>query len=275
MTHALLPLSVWAALLVAGITAFVLARDAAVARARFWHRRLGSPEPRDAWRLPGRSGQVLQDLLWRAGIERPDRGVVLAVLLPVLLPIFQYRAGRRSAQLRAQLPDGLEMLVEGLRIGQGLQASWQTVAMQWPDPLGREWRRVQAEMALGLAWSEAIAGMARRTPMPEHDLLVRAVALQQRTGAPLADVLARLVDTMRERAELEGELAALTAQGRLSGWVLGALPFCVAALMAFLAPAHIGDFLTHPVGRQMALLALLAQGLGVLAMRRVLRLEDG
>jgi len=256
----------------------MLARDAASRRARAWLRRTGvAPGSGASVRLPGAAGRHVEDLLWRAGHDRLGRRELAAlILLPLPFWLFaRIRAARRSAKLRTQLPDGIEMLVEGLRIGQGLQASWQTVALQWPDPLGREWRRVQAEMVLGLAWTEALAGMARRTPLPEHDLLVRAVALQQRTGVPLADVLARITETMRHRAELEGELAALTAQGRLSGWVLGILPFGVAGLMVVVAPGHIGGFLAHPVGRQMALLALLAQGLGVLGMRRILRLEDG
>jgi tight adherence protein B len=246
-----LPNGLLAACVVAAIATVILARDAASQRATEWLRRTGVPPGGGASvRLPGAAGRHVEDLLWRAGRDRLGRRELAAlILLPLPFWLFaRLRAARRSAKLRTQLPDGIEMLVEGLRIGQGLQASWQTVATQWPD-MGREWRRVQSEMVLGLAWTEALAGMARRTPLPEHDLLVRAVALQQRTGVPLADVLARITETKRHRAELEGEMAALTAQGSLSGWVLGILPFGVAGLMVLWAPGHIGGFLAHPVGR--------------------------
>lgn len=266
------------ATLTAGFLWLLVGLGDRLAQERRWRGRpgLAGVGPGGPVRAQGMLGRTVADLAWRAGWERPAGWRYLAwIVCPLpLLAVSWTRARNRLVRLREQLPDGLAMLVEGLRIGQGLQGSWQTVALQWPDPLGREWRRVLADMELGLPWPEALADMARRTPLPEHDLLVRAVALQQRTGAPLAEVLERLAETMRVKAELEGDLAALTAQGRMSAWVLGLLPVGVAGLMGLVAPEHLGGFLAHPAGRRMALGALVAQGLAVLAMRRILRIED-
>jgi tight adherence protein B len=103
----------------------------------------------------------------------------------------------------------------------------------------------------------------------ELDLAVGAILVQRETGGNLAEILTNLQDTLRERARIEGEVHALTAQGRLSGWVLSLLPLGIGGLFTVVNPGYLLPFLADPRGRALALGAGVAQVLGILAIRRI------
>ncbi len=242
-------------------------------------------------------GRALERLLWQAGLPyKPAEFLIgsglLAVVglalgwllfgaagglaagaggLPFLLVWRRAQANRRA--LVAQLPDALLLLTNALRSGHGLMQAIRVVASQAPAPISTEMAALLDEINWGLSVEQALSNLGTRAAVVELDLAIGAILVQRETGGNLAEILTNLQDTLRDRARIAGEVHALTAQGRLSGWVLSLLPLGVGGLFALISPGYLLPFLADPRGRALALGAGFAQVLGVLAMRRIIAVK--
>ena len=206
--------------------------------------------------------------------DSPAIGVLAAAVgagLPLLA--IKRKARRRAAVFAEQLPDALDLVRAALQAGHGLMAAMSVVADEFPDPIAQEFRDVTEEVRLGRTVREAFARLAERVDNPDLALLEVGILTAQDIGGNLAEVLDKISYTIRERFKIERELNVLTAQGRLSGGVLTALPLLVATVLVFVAPDYFLPILHSKTGWYLLAYAAVSLILGNLIIRRVVRIE--
>ena len=176
----------------------------------------------------------------------------MVVLRPALgLAVLQ--AGRPFEEVRRrQLPDAMELVARALRAGHSLAAGMHVVAEEMPAPICKEFGRVYEEQNLGIPLEEALKGMCDRVPNLDLRFFVTCVAIQRQTGGDLAEILDRIGHVIRERFKILGQVKALTAEGRLSGIVLIALPIGLFLMMLYMKPDYIELLWKDPMGIKMS-----------------------
>ncbi len=158
---------------------------------------------------------------------------------------------KRFEKFKEHFPDVLDSLARALRAGYPLSASMELIANETPPPVSVEIRRVSAEANLGRGWPQALENMGKRVPLLEINMFIAAVQLHARTGGKLSEVLAGLAENMRETLALRGEVRALAAHGKLTGFILSLLPIGIATMMLFVSPDYMQGLLHHPWGKNM------------------------
>lgn len=169
--------------------------------------------------------------------------------VPILYVMHKRR--RRINRLVEQLPDVFEMVSQALRAGHSLGSGIGLVADQLPDPAGIEFARVFHEQNLGVKIEDALVNMADRVDQLDLRFFVTAVLIQRQTGGDLAEVLDKIGHVIRDRIQLFGTVQALTAEGRLSGWVLLALPVVVFFAELQINPEYAEVLITDPLGKML------------------------
>ena len=144
----------------------------------------------------------------------------------------------------------MELVARALRAGHSLAAGMHVVAEEMPAPISKEFGRVYEEQNLGIPLEEALKGMCDRVPNLDLRFFVTSVAIQRQTGGDLAEILDRIGYVIRERFKILGQVKALTAEGRLSGVVLIALPIGLFLMMLYMKPDYIELLWTDPMGDQ-------------------------
>ncbi len=204
--------------------------------------------------------------------------VVLAMAVGgacALLPRWLYRTARRQ-RLRAfdaQLPDGLLLMAGALRAGVGLGSALQQLVVRTGGPLGQEFTLVLREQRLGVSMDDALAHLGRRVPTDSSTLMVSALRIAGDTGGALAETLERTAATVRARQQMEGKIDALTAQGRLQAWVVGALPLVLLAVLQRMEPRAMALMWTTPAGWAALTLVAVLLVLGVVLIRRIVAID--
>ncbi len=234
------------------------------------------------WSVTGREWRLMVGIVsttaggligWISG--SPLAGVLgAAILVMAACTWLVSRAARVRRAFLDGLPAALWTMAGSLKAGQGFLTAWQRATDEKVGPAGRPWRDVLEETTWGIPVEEALARVAREIRATEVDLMVEAIAIQRTWGGNLAEILTGLHDTLRERQRLAGEVKALTAQGRLSAWVLGGLPLCVGLALHVIDPGYLGPMWASETGRTILLCAVGLQGIGVIWMRRAIRVED-
>lgn len=208
-------------------------------------------------------------------LTRSPLTAVLCGVLGAMLPyvILQSRQASRLRAFNNQLNNVLMQLAGSLRAGYGLQQALDFVAHEMPAPAGKEFGQVLRDVRLGQTVMEALDSMLERVPSDDLRLIVTAIRIHYEIGGNLAEILDNVSETIRERVRIKGELRALTAQQRMAGYVLAALPVIVFMILMLLNPTYEsrlftpGPTLCIPVG------ALVMMVMGFLIMRRVIQLE--
>jgi tight adherence protein B len=193
------------------------------------------------------------------------------VMLPLLY--INFRRGRRMAKLETQLPDVFEMMSQALRAGQSLAGAIQVIYEQMPNPIAKEFAQVYHEQNLGIKIEEALEAMANRVDSLDVRFFVTAVNIQRTTGGDLAEVLDNISGVIRERIELKGLVRGLTAEGRLSGWVLFALPAVVFVGSLGMNPDYGNTLLEDPTGQIMLMVAVGLQMMGIAMIRWIVNIK--
>jgi tight adherence protein B len=206
------------------------------------------------------------------------RNLFLALILAVVgafLPTIALRTAlqRRADKLRDQLPDVLTILASSLRAGHSFLQSLDTVAKEIAPPAAVEFQRVVAEIRLGRPAEDALEALAERVGSPDFKWAVLAVNIQREVGGNLAEILDNVADTLRERATLRRQIKVLTAEGRLSAWVLALMPLGMGLYMAAVNPTYIGLLVTTTMGWVMLGTGLALLVLGVLWMRKIVDID--
>jgi tight adherence protein B len=204
--------------------------------------------------------------------------VMSAILGPVgaFLP-FGYVAfmrGRRSRKLSEQLPDALDMMARSLRAGHALSSSFKLVAAEMPSPINTEFARAFEEQNLGMPFERAVAQMTKRAP-DNRDLKIFAVSVivQKETGGNLVEIIEKIAETIRARYRFYGKLRSLTAEGRMSCYILAALPIATGIFIGFTNPEYTSLLFTDPIGHAALAYAAITWAVGLLWMRRMMKVE--
>ncbi len=180
------------------------------------------------------------------------------------------RARKRQAELARQVPDTFRSLASALGSGRTLSQAISYVGSQGAGPLQREFSRASLAVMCGIPATEAVEGIAERTQAPGVSLMVCALVVSARTGAPLHGLFARSARLVEARFGLERELAAKTAQVRLSARIVSALPACLVGALALLSPDFRAGLAT-PVGAGCVCVAAVMDIAALLAIRRLMR----
>ncbi|MFZ1397747.1 MAG: type II secretion system F family protein, partial [Candidatus Promineifilaceae bacterium] len=167
----------------------------------------------------------------------------IAGLLGLRIPRFyvQTMSKRRMQAFDAQLSDTLNLWVNALRSGYSVLQSMEAIATELPPPISVEFERVVQEVRLGLSVEQALANMYRRVPSEDLDLVITAVNIQREVGGNLAEVLDTISFTIRERVRIKGEIRTLTAQGRVSGWIISLLPIVLGFVLWLINPEYVAE----------------------------------
>ena len=177
---------------------------------------------------------------------------------------------RRLKKFAEQLPDALDMMVRSLKAGHPVSVAMGLAAQQMPDPIGTEIGIAVDEMTYGLDLREALENMGERIKIQEFEYVVVAISIQHDTGGNLADVLGGLATVIRSRFRMFKKIKALSAEGRFSAKILGALPFAFAAMTFSAKPNYYLDVANEPMFIKVIVLALVLQFLGIFIMHKLI-----
>ncbi len=158
----------------------------------------------------------------------------------------KFRISTRLKAFNSQLGDTLGLLANSLRSGYSMLQSMELVARESPDPIGTEFKRVVREVGLGLSPQEALNNLYRRLPSDDLDLMITAINIQYEVGGNLAQILDTISHTIRERVRIKGEIQVLTAQGRVSGYIISALPPGIAIIVTLINPTYMNTMWEFP-----------------------------
>ncbi|HHT9126469.1 MAG TPA: type II secretion system F family protein [Candidatus Brocadiia bacterium] len=191
------------------------------------------------------------------------------------LPYFYVRflRKRRMNLFARQFPDALELMARALRAGHALPTSFKLVGDELPSPIGPEFERTFEEQNLGITLEEALNKLAERIDSLDLKYFVTAVLIQRATGGNLAEVLDKISYIVRERFKLKSQIKALTAEGRLSGIVLGFLPIAIGVVIYMMNPNYIKTLYYETAGNYLVGAALMLQILGFLTIKKIVNIK--
>ncbi|SED34930.1 tight adherence protein B [Nocardioides exalbidus] len=197
------------------------------------------------------------------------------VILGAIVPWFylKFRHGRRLSKFNGQLAQTLGLMAGGLQAGLSLPQAVDTVVREGHEPMAGELRRALVEQRLGVDITEALDGVAERMESDDFSWVVMAVRIQREVGGNLAEILHTVADTLREREYLRRQVKALSAEGRLSGYILTGLPPLIFFYMTFANPEYVALLYTTVPGYIILALALFLLGLGSFAMAKLATVE--
>jgi len=208
--------------------------------------------------------------------------LVVGALIGFLLPRFwlsRRKAGRLNA-FNKQLPDTITLLANALRAGSSFLQAIELVVRESRPPISTEFSRVIREVNLGLPFEQALENMVRRVRSDDLELMATAISIQHTVGGNLAEILDSIAYTIRERVRIKGEIRTLTAQQRLSGYVVGFLPIGLAAFLFIAAPNFMDAMFLNPpsvLGLPAGVVLLLFGGfmmfIGFMLIRRIVDIE--
>jgi tight adherence protein B len=208
---------------------------------------------------------------WPVPLPLRTTVALLSALLPLLL-VRRARA-RRLVRIEQQLPEAADFIARALRAGHSFTNVLQIVGNELSEPLSGEFRIAREEINYGVPMSEALHNMAVRIPLTDLRYLIIAVLIQRETGGNLAEILGNISQIIRGRLKLAAQVRVLSAEGRMSAWILGLLPFVVAGVLLLINPNYIKPLWTDPSGVRLLWYALGMVVVGVVWLRRVIRIR--
>lgn len=244
--------------------------------------------------------QPLQDLLVRSGVSLNLGTVVLgtvflffvgfllgnfftsaiwigalAGLALASIPTLYLRraATRRVEKFEELFPEAIDLMARSLRAGHALTTALQMVGDEIPEPVAAEFKLLFDRQNFGMSLPDAMREFGARVPLVDARFFVTAVLTQRETGGNLAEVLDNLASVIRERFKVKRQVRVISAHGRITGWVLGALPPAMAVILFTLSPDLMKLLVEDPAGRQIVGAALALQVIGVLAIRKIVAVE--
>jgi tight adherence protein B len=192
---------------------------------------------------------------------------VALTTLPFLILRFQKQ--QRFREFNRHLPEAIDLMSRALRAGHSLTAAIEIVGEECPDPVREEFREVYRQQNFGLPVRDALVQLAKRMPQPELGFVVTAMMLQRETGGNLVEVLDRTAGVIRDRLRIQGEIRIYTAQGRLTGWILSALPIAMFFLLTAVNRGYTRVLVEDPFGRKLVYTGLALMIVGGLVIRKI------
>ncbi|WP_322487083.1 type II secretion system F family protein [Chloroflexus sp.] len=220
-------------------------------------------------------GMILGRADFRAQVAAALVGAIVFSFLPNLYVSF--RARQRVKAFNNQLGDVITMMANALRGGYSFLQTLDMVSREAPVPASTEFRRVVQEVGLGRSTEEALQNLLRRVPSDDLDLLITAVSIQMEVGGNLAQVLDTIGHTIRERVRIKGEISTLTAQGRISSWIITGLPIALAMFITVVNPSYMAPLFTFGMPPEawccMPVSSLVMIAMGYFAIQKIINIE--
>jgi tight adherence protein B len=185
--------------------------------------------------------------------------------------VLRFLAGRRRRKFSEQLSDTLQILGGSLRAGHGLAQGIQTVGQEAESPTGEEFRRLAIETRLGRDLVEALTGVADRVGGQDFEWVVQAIEIQRDVGGDLAEVLDTVANTIRDRTRIRRQVSALSAEGRMSAWVLMLLPFGLMGIMFVTNPKFLSPLFSAAIGFKLLAVGAALLVVGGLWLRQIVK----
>jgi tight adherence protein B len=198
-------------------------------------------------------------------------GVLFGAGLPHL--VVGHLIKRRTNQFNAKFPDGIELLVRGLRSGLPVGETLGVVAAELPGAVGEEFKAVVERMKIGRTMEESLQVTADKLGTPEFQFFVITLAIQRETGGNLAETLSNLADVLRKRAQMKLKIRAMSSESKASAYIVGALPFIVFGMIWWINPSYIGDFFVDERLIVTGLGGLTWMGIGAFIMAKMVSFE--
>lgn len=216
------------------------------------------------------AGWVVADLL-RLVLPLCALVTVLAGALP---PAYvAYRRGKRLRRMEAQLPDALDLITRALRAGHAFSSALKMSGEEMAEPIAGELRIVHDEVNFGISLEQALTHLSERVPLTDLRFFVVAVLIQRDSGGNLTEILGNLSRLIRDRLKLLAKVRVLSSEGRLSAWILGLMPFGLAAIMNIFNPAFMSPLWTDPIGIAIVQYMLALMALGALILIKIVKIR--
>jgi tight adherence protein B len=201
--------------------------------------------------------------------------VIIVVLIGFSIPKLSIKRKRkkRLAVVNYQLIEVLGMMANSMRAGFSFMQAMQLVGKEMPDPLGPEFERLVRQAGLGIPLEEALEELVERLPNKELEVVVRGILAQRRSGGNLAQLLETMEETIRGRVRILEELNTLTAQGRMSSWIITLLPVALGLYLALMNKEYFSPMLEHPLGWMMLLVGSVSIIIGWAFIQKIIRIE--
>lgn len=183
------------------------------------------------------------------------------------------KQSERLSKFNLGLPDMLTTVVGSLRAGFSFPQALRSVADEAESPIKEEMEIVLKEMQYGTSLEESLNSLKERMPSEDLDLMIQAILIQRQVGGNLATVLDKIIETIRDRTKIQGQIKTLTAQGRLSGIVIALLPFLLSLFLYFIQPDYIGTLFTHPIGIALIIAAVISGIIGFILIKKITTIE--
>jgi len=183
------------------------------------------------------------------------------------------KRNRRLTQFGKQLSDAMTVICNALRAGQSFQTALKNVGEEMEEPISREFMRVFRETQLGMPLEASLMRLVQRTKNQDLDLMCSAVIIQRQIGGNLAAILENISETINQRIRMRGEVKAMTSAGRLSGYIIGALPIFIIVLLMFINPGYVDMFFTTQSGRIMLIVSVVLETIGFLLVRKIINIK--
>jgi len=206
---------------------------------------------------------------------RLEAAAIPGAMVGAALPYFMLmrRRTQRMHRFEEQFPEALDLLSRAIRAGHAFTTAVGMVADEAPDPIGPEFKKTFDQQNFGMPLKDALMNLAVRVPLMDVHFFVTAVLIQRETGGNLAEILDNLAHVVRERFKILRQVRVYTAHGRLTGYVLLALPAALAVALSFINPEHMNLLLEERMGKMMLLGAIVMQTIGYVWIRKVVKIE--
>jgi len=196
-----------------------------------------------------------------------------AILGSLPLVFVFFKRSRRFAKFEKTLPEALDLMVSGLRAGHSLVAAMALVARECPDPVGTEFKICFEEQNYGLEMNAALDNLTNRVPLQDMKITSTAILIQKESGGNLAEVLDKTSYVIRERFRLKRQIQVHTAQGRLTGWILTAMPIVLGIGIYFVDPSMISILWHRKIGIELMWAAAGLIVLGGFVIQRIVDID--
>src|SRR5271157_4954872 len=184
-----------------------------------------------------------------------------------------YKRSGRLRRFNLLLPDAVDLIARALRAGHSMPSALVNVSEEIADPLGPQFRQCADEMNYGLPFRDAMLNLFRRFPLQDLQFLIAAILLQKETGGNLPELLDKTAGVLRSRIHLQQKVKVYTAQGRMTGAILIAMPFIAFVLLNLLRPGYTSPLYETETGREMIYGTLVSMSIGAIVIRRIIQVK--
>jgi tight adherence protein B len=208
-------------------------------------------------------------------IVRAPWGLPLGFAIGFSVPfaLLNVRRGRRMRKFEEEFPEALDLISRALKAGHAFATGLKMVADEMQEPVGPEFRKTFDEQNFGLPLKDALENLTQRVPILDVRFFATAVLIQRETGGNLSEILENLAHVVRERFKILRQVRVYTAHGRMTGYVLLALPAVLCVALYFINPDHMNLLFRDRMGQTMLIVAVVMQTFGYFWIRQVVKIE--